>query len=130
MLPHLTEEWRPVSGYEDWYSVSNLGRVRRDRPGPSTYAGKLLAINYATKYPSVGFSLGRARKFRTASGPPTVHAIHRLVALAFFGPRLPGYEVNHKDGNKRNNSVDNLEYVTRSENHLHAYRTGLRGKHR
>lgn len=52
--------------------------------------------------------------------------VHRLVAECFLeNPRnLP--EVNHKDGNKENNAVENLEWVTRSENMLHSYRTGLK----
>lgn len=53
---------------------------------------------------------------------------HRIIADAFI-PKIPGKEyINHKDGNKLNNSVDNLEWVTRSENALHAYRTGLAPK--
>jgi hypothetical protein len=45
--------------------------------------------------------------------------------LAFYGYREDGLTVNHKDGNKQNNSISNLEYCTRSENCLHAVRTGL-----
>jgi hypothetical protein len=48
-----------------------------------------------------------------------------LVADAFLGPKPPKLDVNHKDGNKRNNRIENLEYVTRSENHRHAFRLGL-----
>ncbi len=51
--------------------------------------------------------------------------IHRLVAQAFI-PNFGNLEVNHKDGIKTNNSVDNLEWVTRSENNKHAYRIGLK----
>lgn len=52
-------------------------------------------------------------------------AIHVLVAAAFLGPCPDGQEINHKDGNKQNNCVENLEYVTRSENLAHAWRMGL-----
>ncbi len=52
--------------------------------------------------------------------------VHRLVADAFCENPFGKDQVNHKDGNKRNNHFSNLEWVTCSENHLHAYKTGLR----
>ena len=52
------------------------------------------------------------------------HSVHRLVLAAFIG--VSELEVNHKDGNKANNTLDNLEYVTPSENVRHAYATGLK----
>jgi hypothetical protein len=51
--------------------------------------------------------------------------VHRLVLLTFGGPPTSGQEVNHKDGDKRNNAIDNLEWVTRSENMQHAVANGL-----
>lgn len=56
----------------------------------------------------------------------TYHFIHRIVAYAFLGSQPIGHEINHKDGIKGNNRADNLEWVTHSENQLHAVRTGLR----
>jgi len=50
--------------------------------------------------------------------------VHRWIALAFLG-HPNGREINHKDGNKQNNAISNLEYCTRSENILHAYKYGL-----
>lgn len=51
---------------------------------------------------------------------------HRLVWTVIHGPIPPGLEPNHRDGDKTNNHPENLELVTRGENHMHAYRTGLR----
>jgi hypothetical protein len=52
--------------------------------------------------------------------------IHRIVAYLYAPNPQNKLEVNHKDGDKTNNNVNNLEWVTRSENHKHAYRTGIR----
>ena len=60
------------------------------------------------------------------------YKVHRLVAGLFLGPGAPGAEVNHKDRNKQNNAVSNLEWVSRRENILHSYRdperTRIRGE--
>ncbi len=95
------------------YEVSNHGDVRRRLPGRGTWAGRLLSPARDTKgYPIVCIH-GRTTK------------IHGMVADAFIGPRPEGLQVNHIDGNKANNSVSNLEYVTGRENMRHAIRTGL-----
>lgn len=52
--------------------------------------------------------------------------LHTIVAEAFIGEKPKGYVINHKDGNKKNNYYKNLEYVTSSENNIHALKTGLR----
>ena len=111
----IMEEWRDVPGYEGWYSVSNLGRVRSDYAHPGQRAGKVLSPSRGD-YPTT--QLWRDGQCKGVS-------VHRLVAAAFIGPCPPGLQVNHKDGNKYNPHVDNLEYVTPSENCLHAIRLGL-----
>lgn len=114
------EEWRPVVGYEKNYSVSSLGRVRRELMECNAVKGKIKAQNIGRRmgsYPTVGLCLNGRNK---------TMAVHRLVAEAFLG-RLPsGMNTNHIDGDKANSRLDNLEYVTISENHKHAARLGLR----
>ena len=58
-------------------------------------------------------------------GRQKIMKVHRAVALAFIGPRPDGYQVNHRSGDKLDNSVANLEYVTCRRNIRHAWRTGL-----
>ena len=76
--------------------------------------------------------VGRARKHQvvllTLSGKQTAQYVHGLVAEAFIENVMRKPEVNHKDGDPRNNHVSNLEWVTRSENIKHAYATGLMDK--
>jgi len=102
--------WRTVEGFPN-YLVSTTGRVKwRDGRGKTLQTHKL--------------------GYRTTTlyhiGQPTVKYVHRLVAEAFL-PRKLGKEVNHKDGDKANNNLDNLEWVTSSENQLHATRVLLKG---
>lgn len=63
--------------------------------------------------------------FLRDDGKYCTRKIHYLITLAFFGEREIGIEVNHKDGNKMNNSISNLEYCTKSENIKHSVINGL-----
>lgn len=110
----MKEEWKPISfGY---YEASSFGRIRRASQGKRTYTGRLLKIQHSNAYPHVILSLGN-RKLHQIS-------VHRLVADAFLGPCPKGMVVNHKDFDKANNRVDNLEYVTPLGNQRHAYKNG------
>lgn len=60
------------------------------------------------------------------NGVSKVYAVHRLIGRVFCSGYKEGLDINHKNGNKKDNKPENLEWVTRSENILHAYRTGLR----
>lgn len=108
------EEWRPVVGYEGVYEVSNYGRVARIQ----FYRGRggLLTPIVSNGYLRVGLYSNNVK---------TLTLVHRIVARAFIGePTAP--QINHIDGNKQNNRVDNLEYCTGRENSQHAIRIGLR----
>lgn len=103
------EAWRAIAGFEGFYSVSNIGRVRRDAPAQNSWPGRILktAIN-ASGYRLV--SLYRPG-YRGAC-----REIHALVAQAFLGPRPDGMHTRHLDGDSLNNCVENLAYGTPSEN--------------
>jgi len=107
------------------YQVSNQGRLRSlDRlryRGRGTHAkvrGKVLKPQHDKE----GYIIAKLCKHAKYTYPK----MHRLVAQMFIGESPgKGYQVNHLDGDKANNAVDNLEWVTQSENMKHAYRTGL-----
>lgn len=126
------EIWKPVVGYEGKYEVSSEGRVRsisrwhtviqQGNPVRKPIKGRVLK----DADDGIGY---RLVNLRGGSNDGTVR-VHQLVALAFFG-YPPGdigptkWQVNHKDGNKANNHLSNLEWVTHLGNMQHASRTGL-----
>lgn len=97
------EIWKPVKGYEGVYEVSNLGRVRRLWPISGHY--RMLRPFLRWKFPRdyVAVNLSKGNNVRTLS-------VHRLVAEAFIPNPMGLPQVNHKDENKTNNCVDNLEW--------------------
>lgn len=102
------EQWRDVVGFEGVYKVSSLGRVRRVRSG---------------KWRILKGSVNRTGyRYVTLVNRPNSKSVQvsHLVADAFIGKRPDGYQVNHIDGNKLNNAVNNLEYCTRQQNIRHA----------
>lgn len=115
----MHEIWLPVVGYEGYYEVSNLGHIRNCRIKKFGPKGDCLRPQKIGKYLGVNLC---------ANGKSKVFLIHRLVAGAFLGPCPPSRDVNHKDGDRTHNAVDNLEYVTRRENIDHSMRMGLTPK--
>lgn len=112
------EEWRSVIGwFAGLYSISSLGRVRRDIASQGTQVGRILKYQIGTDgYRYVTLSLGAGERR---------YSVQRLVTLAFFGPKPQGHNINHIDGVKTNNRTSNLEYVTFSRNSKHAFEIGL-----
>jgi hypothetical protein len=112
------EEWRKIKDFNGHYSVSSFGRVRREVAGKSTKIGRFLKHRVRPDgYNEVHLSFKKKSK---------LIYVQRLVAVCFMGIKDKGYEINHKDGNKSNNRLENLEYVTRKDNIIHAIRNGLR----
>jgi len=118
-LPFEAEEaWRPIPGFEGVYEVSDHGRVRRVGEAAGHNGGARIG---RILRPPIGPD-GYPRVFLWRDGKQYPRLVHRLVALAFLGPCPADHEVNHRDGVRSNPRLTNLEYVTRSENILHAYR--------
>ena len=114
------EIWKTVNGWP--YEVSSLGRVRRTGRACGTRPGRVLK--------PVIVRGGYLRVTLQCGGTHQQFMVHRLVADTFHPVNDPTLQVNHIDGDKTNNTVENLEWVTCGENHAHAYRTGLRrGNH-
>lgn len=110
------EKWKYIKGYEKVYEISDLGNIK-SLPRKNA-KGKML--NPARN------NRGYLRVALCLDGKVRYDSVHRLVAETFIpNPRkLP--EVNHIDGNKLNNNVTNLEWVTKGQNQIHAYKEGLR----
>ena len=106
------EEWRSAPGWEATYKVSNQGRIK------NSGTGRILRPRYTKgrRYAAIHLPL---------NGKSTDRYLHVLVAEAFLGPAPEGKEVNHRDGDRHNNALSNLEYITHRENMRHAWRLGL-----
>lgn len=100
----------PIKGYEGLYVVTSDGAVIGLKSGKELMPMK-----------NRGYL--RVKLYKNAQ--PKMYLIHRLVASAFIPNDQDKEQVNHKDGNKSNNNVSNLEWVTQSENQIHAYVNGL-----
>ena len=118
------EIWKPITGYEGKYEVSNLGRVKSLSRIINQKNGRHRRIKERILIP------GRMGNYHGVvlcndDGMKKCY-IHRLVCAAFIGDPIGERNVtNHKDGDKFNNRVSNLEWVTYAENLNHAYQYGL-----
>ncbi len=104
----MNKIWKDIIGYEGLYKVSNYGDVMNSR-------GKLRKLTKHFGYSRIGLS---------KNGISKDHPVHRLVAQAFI-PNPNNYpQINHKDFNRSNNVVSNLEWCTRIQNAQHAIKGG------
>lgn len=117
----MTKEiWKSVDGYSDVYKVSNLGRVKsvdRINAKGARVKGKVLK----TRKNNSGYLT--VHLYNGSRESRKIHYVHRLVAQTFLDDM--DETVNHKDGIKTNNNIDNLEWVSQSVNISKAYKSGL-----
>lgn len=108
--------WKNINGYDGKYQVNELGEVRSVKyKNPRILKHELVGRGYPVVCLCNHGSVNHVY-------------IHHLVANAFLTKPEDKQIINHKDGNKLNNQVSNLEYVSYSENNQHAYDTGLHGR--
>lgn len=120
------EEWRDIPGYEGLYQASSKGQIRTvegkttftARHGERHWKSRIMkgrGDNYATGKRVGLWKDGKCKEF----------LVSRLVALTFLGTPPDKYTVNHIDGNRMNNAIDNLEWLSRADNIRHGFETGL-----
>jgi hypothetical protein len=120
------EVWKDIPGYEGLYQASNLGNIR-------TSEGKITGNKrYTTRRWKSRILKGRGDNPKTGKrvslwkdGKVKDWLVARLVALTFLGTPPDKFTVNHKDGNRMNNNLDNLEWVSLADNIRHGFETGL-----
>lgn len=103
--------WKKAKNWEDLYEVSIYGEVRNIK-NKNIIKGDINSTGYR-----------RVQMCR--DGKVKKVFVHRLVAETFLNNYCEDLIVNHKDGNKLNNNISNLEWITRSENNIHAYKNNL-----
>lgn len=120
------ELWLDIPNY-DGYQVSNFGRVRThnklsNNSLHSKRVWKDRILKYKGKTPRTGYRVDLWK-----GGKPKTFLVARLVAFTFYGKDINNHRltVNHIDGNRFNNKLDNLELVSLKENVRHGFRTGL-----
>lgn len=117
----MKEVWKDIPEFEGYYQVSNLGRVRSlnriIRDGRNKFKGSIMKLTLDKKgYLRVRFSKNNIK---------TSFKVHRLVARAFIPNSDNKPEVNHKDLNKANNHIYNLEWISTKENSRHYFKSEL-----
>ena len=110
------EIWKDCKGYEGLYQVSNLGRVKSLERIRTNHSGGMWVQQEKILYGKYDGCHYRVVHLKTPKGKDKIERVHRLVALAFIDNPERKPEVNHIDRDKTNNSVENLEWVSHSEN--------------
>ena len=115
------EQWKPIPAFEGRYEISSFGRVRGL---PRTITYKDGRVGKVQGKPLRG-TIGNNGYVHISLDSTHRYLVHRLVAIAFLGKPEDGFIVNHRDGNKTNNHISNLEWASYKENNNHARTSGL-----
>lgn len=124
----MTEAWKDIAGYEGRYQVSNAGRVKA-----LSFMQRYLLRNGREAFRRTKERIVAVQRINSGylvahlhfDNRRRAHLVHRLVAEA-FACKSANLEVNHRNGDKGDNRAENLEWLTRKANHLHAINIGLR----
>lgn len=112
------ETWKPITGHESSYQVSNTGKVRSLTRSVTRANGRRQTVHARTLRPIRPGGYCQVQLW--GEGAYESRYVHCLVMEEFVGPKPEGMEVNHIDGDLTNNAVRNLEYITHAENMRHA----------
>lgn len=120
------EVWKDIPGFEGIYQASDCGQIRSidgkctytEHHGTRHWKGRILKMKGHA-------STGGYRVTLWKDGKPQGWLVHRLVALAFLGIPKEGMTVNHIDGDRSNNRVENIEWLTLEDNIKHGHANGL-----
>lgn len=126
MICHSEEIWKDIKGYEGIYQASSFGRIRTVE-GKTTYTQR-----HGTRHWKSRILKGRgnnpitgARVNLWKNGKSKEYLVARIVATTFLGEPPKDFTVNHKDGNRFNNNIENLEWLSLADNIRHGFETGL-----
>lgn len=117
----VMEKWKDIQGFNGYYQVSNKGRVRSFRYKASKKGRRDNPVMLKPNKKKNGY----VQYGLTKNGATKTFTAHRLVAIAFLPNKDDKLQINHIDGIKHNNNVENLEWCTASHNRKHAFKIGL-----
>lgn len=120
----MKEEWKDVPGYPH-YQASSLGRLRSIDRHVKIMGRWGYEVTRHHKSKILKPWVNKRGYNYTSLGDGNRKETHYWIAISFLGPKPPGKETNHKNGNKSDNTPQNLEWVTRQENVKHSFSTGL-----